>query len=88
MSQDDLALLLRLNKTWHDGIFAEDLYEVTRAWWVLSPANAQRVVLVLAVAGGIVREVYQPTPCARRIRHPESHQRERHIGYRRRRECA
>ena len=60
MSQNDLALLLRLNKSWHDGISAENLYEITRAWWVMSPANAQRVARVLAVAGGIVREVYQP----------------------------
>jgi hypothetical protein len=61
MSQDGLALLLRLNKSWHDGISAEDLYEITRAWWVISPANAQRVERVLAVAGGVVREVYRPT---------------------------
>jgi hypothetical protein len=54
-------LLLRLNKSWHDGISAENLYEITRAWWVMSPANAQRVARVLAVAGGVVREVYQPT---------------------------
>lgn len=66
VSQDHLALLLRLNKSWHDGISAENLYEITRAWWVMSPANAQRVARVLAVAGGVVREVYQPTrwlPC-------------------------
>src|SRR5215469_4526115 len=61
VSQDHLALLLRLNKSWHDGISADNLYEITRAWWVMSPANAQRVTRVLAVAGGIVREVYQPT---------------------------
>jgi hypothetical protein len=61
MSQDNLALLLRLNKSWHDGISAEKLYEITRTWWVMSPVNAQRVARVLAVAGGIVREVYQPT---------------------------
>ena len=60
MPQGDLALLLRLNKSWHDGISAEDSYEITRAWWVMSPANAQRVARVLAVAGGVVREVYQP----------------------------
>src|ERR1039457_3390225 len=61
MSQSDLGLLLRLNKSWHDGISAEDLYDFTRAWWVMSPAKAQRVARVLAVAGGIVREVYLPT---------------------------
>jgi hypothetical protein len=60
MSQENLALLLRLNKSWHHGISDEDLYEITRGWWVMSPANAQRVVRVLAVAGGVVREVYQP----------------------------
>jgi hypothetical protein len=29
LSQVGLALLLRLNKSWHDGISAEDLYEIT-----------------------------------------------------------
>jgi hypothetical protein len=59
--REDLALLLRLNKSWYAGIPAGELYEVTRAWWVMSAANAQRVARVLAVAGGIVREVYEPT---------------------------
>ena len=57
---DDLALLLRLNKSWYDGIPPDELYEITRAWWVMSVANAERVVRVLAVAGGLVREVYEP----------------------------
>ena len=60
MPNDPLVLLLRLNKNWYDGIPADTLYKITRAWWVMSPANAQRVVRVLAVAGGIVREVYAP----------------------------
>lgn len=61
MPKEDLALLLRLNRSWYDGISADQLYEITRAWWVMSAANAQRVVRVLAVAGGIVREAYEPT---------------------------
>ena len=56
-----LALLLRLNQSWHEAISAVDLYQVARGWWVLSPTNAERVVRVLAVAGGLVREVYEPT---------------------------
>ena len=60
MPDDDLALLLRLNKSWYEAIPAEKLYEITRAWWVMSAANAERVVRVLAVAGGIVREAYKP----------------------------
>jgi hypothetical protein len=59
--KEDLALLLRLNQSWYAGIPADELYEITRAWWVMSAANAQRVVRVLAVAGGIVREAYEPT---------------------------
>ena len=61
MPKEDLALLLRLNKSWYEGIPADELYEITRAWWVMSAANAHRVVRVLAVAGGIVREAYEPT---------------------------
>lgn len=61
MAKEDLALLLRLNKSWYAGIPADKLYEITRAWWVMSAANAQRVVRVLAVAGGVVREAYEPT---------------------------
>jgi hypothetical protein len=57
----DLALLLRLNKSWYAGIPAGELYEMTRAWWVMSADTAQRVARVLAVAGGIVREAYEPT---------------------------
>ena len=61
MPKEDLALLLRLNKSWYAGIPADELYEITRTWWVMSAANAQRVVRVLTVAGGIVREAYEPT---------------------------
>ena len=60
MPVEDLALLLRLNKSWYTGIPTDELYEMTRAWWVMSAATAQRVVRVLAVAGGIVREAYEP----------------------------
>jgi hypothetical protein len=58
--EGDLALLLRLNKSWYAAIPADELYEMTRAWWVMSAATAQRVARVLAVAGGIVREAYEP----------------------------
>lgn len=61
MANDELALLLRLNKSWYEGIPADQLYEITRAWWVMSAAKAERVGRVLAVAHGIVREVYEPT---------------------------
>jgi hypothetical protein len=61
MPAKDLVLLLRLNKSWYDGIGTDDLYDITRKWWVMSATNAQRIHRVLAIAGGTVREVYQPT---------------------------
>src|SRR3954453_22916058 len=60
MASRDLLLLLRLNKSWHPGKPAGELYDVTRAWWVMSRANAARVDRVLAVGDGVVREVLNP----------------------------
>jgi hypothetical protein len=57
---NDLALLLRLNKSWRDSLSADDLYQITRGWWVMSLESAQQVTRVFAVAGGVVREVYEP----------------------------
>lgn len=56
----DLFLLLRVNQSWSDGITAEELYEATRGFWVMSPTRAEQVTKVFAVAHGIVREVYEP----------------------------
>ncbi|QBR91832.1 hypothetical protein [Nocardioides euryhalodurans] len=64
--EEPLILLLRINKSWHDGISDVDLYDVTRHWWVMSATKAEQVVRVLAVANGIVREAYLPVawgPC-------------------------
>ena len=57
---EPLVLLLRLNQSWYDGITPEELYDVTRHWWVMSPTKAERVIRVLAVAEGKVREAYEP----------------------------
>jgi hypothetical protein len=57
---EPLVLLLRLNQSWYDGIRPEELYDVTRHWWVMSPTKAERVIRVLAVAEGKVREAYEP----------------------------
>jgi hypothetical protein len=61
MFNDEVVVLLRLNKSWYEGMSPEDLYDITRAWWVMSLATAEHVTRALAVAGGVVREVYQPT---------------------------
>jgi hypothetical protein len=57
---ESLVLFLRLNQSWYDGITPEELCDVTRHWWVMSPTKAERVIRVLAVAEGKVREAYEP----------------------------
>ena len=57
---EPLILVLRLSKLWSPDISDAGLYEATRHWWVMDPAKASRVVLVLAVGDGVVREAYEP----------------------------
>ena len=57
---NDSLLLLRINQSWHPEISPEDLFEATRGCWVMSPTKAEHVGRVLAVAHGVVREVYEP----------------------------
>lgn len=64
--EDPLILMLRINQSWQPDISAADLYDATRRWWVMSATKAEKVVRALAVANGIVREVYLPSawgPC-------------------------
>lgn len=54
-------LILRLSKLWRPDLTAEELYDVTRMWWVTTMHKASGVSRVLAVANGEVKEVYEPT---------------------------
>jgi len=52
------SVLIRISRSWHEGISDEELYEVTRGVWRIGERR-ERVELAFAVAGGIVREVYR-----------------------------
>ncbi|WP_081712062.1 hypothetical protein [Halomonas sp. PBN3] len=52
------SVLIRISRSWHEGITDEELYEVTRGVWRIGKRR-ERVELALAVAGGVVREVYR-----------------------------
>lgn len=52
------AVLIRISRSWHDGVSDEELYEVTRGVWRIGERREQ-VELAFAVAGGVVREVYR-----------------------------
>jgi len=53
-------LILRISRAWHPDISPDDLYDATRHWWVLNRDRLPHISLVLAVAGGEVREAYRP----------------------------
>lgn len=54
------AILIKIERQWHAGLSAEQLYERTRRYWVCRP-DRQRVppTHALAVARGLVREAYE-----------------------------
>jgi hypothetical protein len=54
----EAAVLIRINRTFSAEMSAEALYEVTRGVWVIAKRREQ-VQFAFAVAGGIVREVYE-----------------------------
>lgn len=53
----DPVLLIRITRLYRDDMTAEELYDATRAAWVLG-RRREDAEYALAVFGGIVREVY------------------------------
>jgi hypothetical protein len=53
------ALLIRIARQWTRGMPEAELYEATRKWWRISPRRAAKARHILAVADGIVRQVYE-----------------------------
>jgi hypothetical protein len=54
----DPSLLVRVNRLYRHGMSADELYEVTRGVWKVSPRR-EGARLALAVFEGVVREVYE-----------------------------
>lgn len=53
------AVLLRINKQFEPNLSPEQLYERTRGYWAMAPDSRRRVEYAIAVAGGLIREVYR-----------------------------
>jgi hypothetical protein len=58
MNIDEPTMLIRIPHLYRPGMSREALYEATRGHWKVGPRR-NRAELAMAVAGGIVREVYQ-----------------------------
>lgn len=51
-------MLIRIPQLYRPGMSREALYEATRGHWKVGPRR-ERAEFAMAVAGGIVREVYE-----------------------------
>lgn len=52
------ALLIRINQMYSPGMSTQALYEATRGVWVIGERR-EKAQYAFAVAGGIIREVYE-----------------------------
>ena len=52
------TVLIRINKSYYDGIKAQELYEITRGIWVMGERR-ESAKLAMAVFKGVVIEVYR-----------------------------
>ena len=52
------CLLLRISKLWRPTMSPEDLFEAAHGWWLLGPRR-ECARYAMAVASGVVREVYR-----------------------------
>jgi hypothetical protein len=55
----DRVLMIRINKSYHDNISKQELYEVTRGIWKVDRSRAEKVEYAFSLFQGIVKEVYK-----------------------------
>src|SRR5574344_1204708 len=54
------TIAIRVNKLYHAGITAQELYDITRCFWRVNPnGRAGECVYALAVYRGEIKEVYR-----------------------------
>ena len=55
----DNIVIIKINKSFREGMSKTELYDVTRGCWKRKIASVEKADYALAVAYGIVKEVYQ-----------------------------
>jgi len=53
------VLIIRVNKLFHNGISATELYEITRGVWKIAEPRRSSVEYAFSVYDGVVKEVYK-----------------------------
>jgi hypothetical protein len=59
MNITEPAITVKINRTYREGMSAGELYEITRGLWKIDKRKRDRIAYVLAVANGVVKEVYK-----------------------------
>lgn len=55
----DNIVIIKINKSYREGMSDRELYDVTRGCWKRSLASVEKADYALAVVKGVVKEVYQ-----------------------------
>lgn len=53
------VLAIRLGHSYREGMTAQELYDVTRGYWVLDRRKAEQMEYAFCIYKGVVKEVYQ-----------------------------
>jgi uncharacterized protein len=53
------SITVKINRTFREGMSSEELYEITRGIWRIDKRRRDQINYVLAVAEGVVKEVYE-----------------------------
>ena len=53
------TILIRINKSYYNGISPQELYDVTRGYWQVNPKRAREMKYAMPVYDGMILEVYE-----------------------------
>lgn len=55
----DNIVIIKINKSYREGMSEQDLYDITRGCWKRSLSSVKESEFALAVVNGVVKEVYK-----------------------------
>jgi len=56
---DEPVLVVKVNRTYREGMSAEELYEIVRGIWKLDKSKLDKIQYVFGVHNGIVKAIYE-----------------------------
>ncbi|MBK7393980.1 MAG: hypothetical protein IPI64_11890 [Chloracidobacterium sp.] len=59
MNITEPAITVKINQTYREGMSSGELYEISRGIWKIDKRRRDTIRYVLAVADGVVKEVYE-----------------------------